>query len=93
MGIPSTRTTLGPRFSEGARLLWEAMEHRGWTQGQLRKELGVTTGRVSRWLYGDLRPPLTVAVSISKKLHIPEEAWMQSPSVDFVVPARRSAAA
>lgn len=93
MGIPTTRTKLGPHFSEGARLLWEAMEAREWTQGQLRKELGASYGRVSRWLYGDIRLNLAVAVTISEKFEIPVEAWTQKPTAEFIVPAARPVAA
>lgn len=93
MAIPTTRRALGPHFSEGARLLWLAMESRGWTQGQLRKELDVASGRVSRWLYGDLRPSLTIAIVVAAKLGIPAETWTQAPREPFIVPAARSHAA
>jgi transcriptional regulator with XRE-family HTH domain len=93
MGIPTTRTKLGPHFSEGARLVWMEIERRGWTQGQLRKELKVATGRVSRWLYGDIRVSLSVALLFQKTLHVPAEAWTLAPTVEFVVPAARPVAA
>jgi hypothetical protein len=86
----STRTRLGPKFSEGSRLLWVVLDERGWTQTRLRRELGTHPGEVSKILYGDREPRLDTLIA-AEKLGVPLEAWKQPPSVEFIPPAARAA--
>lgn len=92
MHIKPHRTNLGPLFSEGARLLWEAIESRGWTQTKLRSELGIPAGMPATWLFGDRRPGRKWAVRLRDALNIPIDAWDEDPSGEFVPPAAREAA-
>ena len=82
-----TRTTLGDHFSEGARLLWAALTSRGWSQHDLCRALDMKPGTQSRWLYGDQRPGLVVAVKLHDLLAIPVETWNQAPKQPFQPPA------
>jgi transcriptional regulator with XRE-family HTH domain len=87
-----TRTTLGRFFNEGARLLWLALEARGWSQADLRRALGVPPGAHSRWLYGDRRPGRQMAQRIYTAVGIPVTAWDEAPTCPFELPAARRAA-
>jgi transcriptional regulator with XRE-family HTH domain len=89
---PLHRTRLGSKFSEGARLLWQTMEARGWTQVELAAELEVDSGLVSRWLYGERVPGREMALRIEEKLGIDPKFWGQKPTIAFVPPAARVAA-
>lgn len=84
------RTTLGPHFSEGARLVWEGIEREGVSHADLRREWGVHTGDLSRALYGDRkRPSMAVLAGAQKRFGVPLEAWAQPPTVPFIPPAAR----
>lgn len=89
MAIATTRTELGESFSEGARLLWLAMQERGWSQGQLTKALEAKPGMVSRWLYGDTKPGWDWAEKIREVVGIAFDAWAMKPTASFVPPAAR----
>lgn len=90
MSIATTRQLLGDHFSEGARLLWVALESRGWSQGQMAKAISAKGGVVPRWLYGDTKPSWTWAVTLRETFEIPLEAWTMQPTEPFVPPAARS---
>lgn len=90
MGIVSTRTELGPHFSEGARLLWVFMESRGMSQGALMRLLGTKAGVIPRWLYGVTRPGLDWAMKVRDALGIAPEEWTRDPTAPFVPPAARA---
>lgn len=89
--ITLSRTTLGPRFSEGARLLWDAMSRLSLSQWGLTRLLGTKPGVVSRWLYGDTRPGWDWANKILSACDVPLDAWTKPSSVRFVPPAARKA--
>lgn len=89
MGIAATRTKLGDHFSEGARLLWLAMESRGWSQGQVAKAIEAKSGVVPRWLFGDTKPSWDWAVILRDTFEIPLEAWTLPPTQEFIPPAAR----
>jgi hypothetical protein len=90
MTVEVRRLHLGPKFSEGARLLWKVVTDLG-SQGAAMRELGCATGMLSRWLYGDQTPRLTWLVRIRDAFGIPIEAWQQAPKRKFQVPALRAA--
>lgn len=82
------RIALGPRFSEGARLLWRALHNRRQSQAAVAARLGVDGGTVNRWLYGDRLPGRVCAELLRRRFGIPVAAWEQAPSVPFQTPAR-----
>jgi len=83
------RTELGDHFTEGARLLWDAMERLGFEQYQLEKHIQAPTGLVSRLLYGDQRAGRVWMFKLYNKLGIPLESWNQTSSKPFLPPAAR----
>lgn len=90
MAIGSSRTELGDRFSEGARLLWCVLSDRGWSQGELTRAIGAKPGVVPRWLYGDTKPGWTWATKLRDMFGITFETWTVEPTLPFVPPAARS---
>lgn len=98
MAKRTTRTKMGPRFCEGSRLLWLALERLGWSHSDLMRKLTgptgkpLSNGRVDSWLYGDSKPDRGPAAQLKMMLDIPMESWDQSPNEPFVLPAAREAA-
>ena len=84
------RTDLGPLFSEGARLVWVAVEREGGV-APVRKRLGFDVGEMSRLMYGDRRANLQQANRCLEVLDVPTTAWEQAPSEPFEPPAARAA--
>lgn len=85
------RTTLGPRFSEGSRQLWHALERQQMTIGDLERRLDMGhTGTVFRWLYGDSVPNLQALARIAKAFRIDMGLWGRRPRRTFVPPAARA---
>lgn len=80
------RLTLGPKFSEGARLLWSARE-RFASLEEMRQLLDAYRGELSLVLYGDRLPRLELAAKIHEQFQIAPTAWSQAPSVEFTPPA------
>jgi transcriptional regulator with XRE-family HTH domain len=95
---PMSRTTLGPHFSEGARQLWRVVE-RGVSQEEIRRAIGLGRGMVHRFLYGDRKMSLDVAVRIETAFGIRPALWLEpstrpfDPSSVFVTLAKRAARA
>lgn len=87
--IASSRTELGPHFSEGARLLWNAKENQSLSHGGIARLIGATGGVVPRWLYGDTRPSWNWASKLFVTFGIPLVAWTEPPSRPFTLPAAR----
>ena len=85
------RMTLGPHFSEGARLLWAAIQERRLSQADVRVRVGVQPGTVTRWLYGDKIPSLESAMAIEDAFGIAARRWLEGPAAVFVPPAARVA--
>lgn len=85
MAAPS-RSTIGPRFSEGARLLWvKAILLKGHSQETIRDLLGAPRGVVSRWLYGDRKPSLKYMEKARKVYRVPVATWLDDPTERFCV--------
>ena len=78
-----TRTRQGDHWNEGARQCWLALKARGWTQGQLNRELGRLTGTrpklgyANRAMYGDLVPGLQIALAFETLLGVSPTLWNQ----------------
>jgi hypothetical protein len=85
------RTTLGPKFSEGARRLWMALHRRRCSQTELAVSLGASSALFSRWLWGDRRPELAWAEKIERELRIAMSAWVEAPRKAFAPPDRIAA--
>lgn len=81
------RTELGDQFNEGARLLWLALLARSETQADIKKRLGCSAGRASRWLYGVQRPGAVWIAKIEENYGVPAISWGQPPSEQFSPPA------
>lgn len=76
------RTKVGQYISEGARLLWKKLEERGLTQGQAERLIGTHPGLLNRWLYGERRPGLKLALDIERIFGVPAITW----TVDLLEP-------
>jgi hypothetical protein len=87
MAIETTRIALGPRFNEGARLLWQVLLERQWSQGDMARAIGAKPGVVPRWLYGDTRPSWEWAARLLDVCGIPLAAQTSAPTIAFVLPA------
>lgn len=71
------RRGFGPNYNRGAQLLALALQARGLSQNRANKLLGTASGMMARWLYGDRRPSLAMAVRCLELFGIPVEAWHQ----------------
>lgn len=92
MGATS-RTTLGPKFTEGARLLWLTSGRMGHTQEDIRRTVGCSRGLVHRWLFGDKGIDLAYAFRVEDVYGIPARAWLSKPARRFSLPRPRASAA
>lgn len=62
----------------GPALLAAAMEREGLRNADLERDLGIEgNGLVTRWLKGQRRPGLDLAVKIERRLGIPVESWLE----------------
>lgn len=101
MASETTRRHLGEQWNEGARLLWVAMRDRGLNQSDVRKLLRgrdgeeLSDGAVSRWLYGERRPSLDLAIQLEEQLAVPMATWRREASgpPPFEVEAEKTAGA
>lgn len=80
------------RFSEGARLLWLAMERDGLSQEATRLKVGVAGGQLGRWLRGERLPAGPFRGALFRLFSIDPSAWDVPPSEPFKFPAHSSAA-
>lgn len=76
---------LGPRFSEGARLLWAAMRREGLTQRALRTQLDLGGGVIGRWLRGDRVPDGASRGKLFERFRIKPQSWEQKPTKPFSI--------
>lgn len=81
------RTHFGPKFSEGARLLWVALGNT--PRGEFESALGWAPGMLSNLLYGERGAGRRTATLLLERHGIPLDAWDRPPSVEFVPPALR----
>lgn len=70
-------------------MLWLALDSRGWSQADARRELAAHLGEIHRLLYGDILPRLALANRIKAALQIGTEMWSELPRAKFVPPAAR----
>lgn len=73
---PTTRTRLGQFFSEGARQVWLQVVTRGTSPEEIRRAIGLGRGVLHRYLYGDRRISLDVAVRIESAFGIAPKLWL-----------------
>lgn len=90
-GMKQSRTHLGPKFSEGARLLWEAKVSQQLSIEELRRRIKASSGMVNLWLYGDKRPGLTYAHRLYVEFGIAVTLWTQKPTATLVLPVSQEA--
>jgi transcriptional regulator with XRE-family HTH domain len=72
---------MGPRASEGGRILWSLLRQNEWTFAELARRGGVPSSLLNRWMHGDRLPDVTHAARIEERLGVPCRAWAQ-PWVD-----------
>lgn len=89
--IQFSRTALGPKFSEGARLVWVSAQAEEWSLNFIARLLDVSVTRVVAWVYGDDLPSLRHAVTIEEVIGVPARAWLSPPAEAFSPPASREA--
>lgn len=65
--------------------LWEALRRRGWTQGQLARELGHKSGTINRIMHGDRLPNLKLALRIRDLVGIDPELWHKPLARPFIL--------
>jgi transcriptional regulator with XRE-family HTH domain len=88
-----TRWRIGPKFSEGARLLWVAIESRRETQLDAARKLDMDRGHVARILYGDRLPTPKFITRMTDTYQIPGDSWGRRPLEPFTLPACRDSEA
>jgi len=81
------RTHLGPKFSEGARLLWEAIDTT--TAREAERALKWAPGMLFNVLYGERGVGRKTGALLLERYGIPLDAWDKPPTVPFVPPAAR----
>jgi transcriptional regulator with XRE-family HTH domain len=82
------RTTLGPKFTEGSRRLWLLMKRFRWTQADAARALELDTGQLSRLLFGDRKPGLTLAQRLAgPPAKIKLTTWGRPPAKPFTPPS------
>jgi len=81
----ATRLTLGPSFSEGARLLWQAVERPSLGSPEaLAQRVGFPNASyLAAHLYGDKVPGPDARARYRRHLKIPLGAWDKAPIVPF----------
>jgi len=65
------------KVSEGIRLVRAAIAKRGWTQNELARQVGTSSGLVSRWMRGDQNPDIRSAMRIADLLGIALERFAE----------------
>lgn len=87
------RQHLGEHFSEGARLLWKALDREHLSFQQAATKLACDKGTLSRWLYGDVVLDLVSAARVKEEWpEILPELWTAKPKRPFAPPAARAEA-
>lgn len=76
MRVP-TRTKLGPRYSEGSRLLQAAIKSRFGSVSRASRKTGIATSSLVLWGFGDRSPGLEGAVALRDHFGVPVDAWLQ----------------
>ena len=75
------RRTLGPKFSEGARLLWLAVVRQRLTLRQVSEAGGAQQAHY--WLFGDKRPGPTPRRRLRDGFGIEPALWDEAPHEPF----------
>ncbi len=79
------RKTTGKNFSEGARLIWEALDC-GWTVHSIAEGLKCERMAVHRYMYGDSRPSRQASLAIKALLNIDPALFDAEPTKPFAPP-------
>lgn len=86
------RTEKGLKWSEGSRLMFVAIEVRGWSIEDLTRAAGWARGMAIRFIYGDSTPGRKHAGTILRIFGIAPEKFDEAPTEDYVLPGARDAA-
>lgn len=81
------RRTLGPRFSEGTRRLWLALEAQGLAHHAAAARIGCKRGVFSRVVYGDVTPGIALLAQIERAFAIAPSLWAKAPEKPFSLPS------
>jgi transcriptional regulator with XRE-family HTH domain len=82
--MSAQRRTLGPRFTEGARLLWLWLAASGISQKELGRRVGAPA--ITKILYGDHIPRVAVLSRLCELIGAPVSVWAEPPREPFVPP-------
>jgi hypothetical protein len=80
------RTTLGPHFNEGARMLWVATISKGIGSAGVAALADLDQSSVYRWMYGDQKPARSSAEQLKKHFGIDPSLWDERPREQFSIP-------
>ena len=64
--------------SKAVDLLRAAIVDRGWTQNELARRLGTDSAVVSRWMTGQRKPGLGLAMRIETLLGVSSGLWLET---------------
>lgn len=59
-------------------LLQQEIDRRGWTQNELARRIGITSGHISHLMTGRRRPGLDLALRIERELGIKIQLWARA---------------
>jgi transcriptional regulator with XRE-family HTH domain len=60
------------------REIEKELARRGWTQGELARRLGTSSGVVCRWLTGERLPGLDLALRVESLLGVDPKHWLDA---------------
>lgn len=79
------KSRLGGHVSAAVPRLWQALKARGWSQGDLARDLGTNSSVVNRWLHGDQKPSRPFAKVLEERYGIDQGDWDTAPRRPFVL--------
>jgi hypothetical protein len=90
MGRRLRRLTVGARFSEAHRKIWQAMEERDLSPQQAGELLGLRPGSETKLLYGDRGAGTQVADRARMVFGVAASWWKEPPRRPWEPPAARA---
>lgn len=80
------RTDLGPHFSEGARLLWLAIQRESLPSARAADSIDADASLFHRWLYGERKPGRAHGSALAERFGISLDQWDTEPTEPFSPP-------
>ena len=65
------------RARRAIRAVESELQKRGWTQSDLARAMGTSSGTVNRWLTGERTPDLAMALKLEEVLAVPVRLWAE----------------